>query len=100
MSGSGREARRTARWTSRRPAPTYPPAVPAVAPDLLDLLACPSPDHRPLVAGTEDDPEAPVLRCTGCASTFPVRDGVPVLLVDEATPGPRGLGVVDDGAVA
>ena len=30
--------------------------------------------------------------CTVCASTFPVRDGIPVLLVDEATPGPRGLG--------
>ena len=83
-----------------RAVPTYARAVPAVAPDLLDLLACPSPDHRPLAAGTPEDPEAPVLRCTGCGSTFPVRDGVPVLLLDEATPGPRGLGVVDDEGAA
>ncbi|MFN2518767.1 MAG: Trm112 family protein [Jatrophihabitantaceae bacterium] len=57
---------------------------------LLALLACPSDDHAPLReerrAGSE------VLVCTHCASSFPVRDGIPVLLLDEAAPGPNGLG--------
>ena len=36
---------------------------------------------------------ATVLVCTACRSRFPVRDGIPVLLADDAVPGPRGLGV-------
>lgn len=53
---------------------------------LLDLLACPSEDHAPL---RESDG---ALVCTFCGSSFPVQDGIPVLLLDEATPGPNGLG--------
>jgi uncharacterized protein len=56
-------------------------------PELLDLLACPSDDHAPL----HEDGDA--LVCTFCASRFPIEDGIPVLLMDEATPGPNGLGV-------
>ncbi len=59
--------------------------------DLLDLLACPSDDHAPLREEERDG--HPVLVCTFCASSFPVQDGIPVLLLDEATPGPNGLGV-------
>jgi hypothetical protein len=59
-------------------------------PDLLDLLACPSDDHAPLREETRDG--APVLVCTYCASAFRVEDGIPVLLLDEAVPGPNGLG--------
>jgi hypothetical protein len=55
-------------------------------PDLLDLLACPSEDHAPLRE------EAGELVCTYCASRFPIDDGIPVLLLDDATPGPHGLG--------
>lgn len=62
-----------------------------VDPSLLDILACPSDDHAPLAIDRVDGGE--VLRCTHCASTFPVADGIPVLLMDEATPGPNGLGV-------
>ena len=58
---------------------------------LLEILACPSDDHAPLELDRLDGAE--VLRCTFCASTFPVSDGIPVLLMDEATPGPHGLGV-------
>jgi uncharacterized protein YbaR (Trm112 family) len=54
-------------------------------PQLLDILACPSDDHAPLRAGTPDDPGADVLTCTSCGRQFPVRDGIPVLLLDEAT---------------
>jgi len=53
---------------------------------LLDLLACPSEDHAPLRQ------EGDTLVCTFCASSFPIRDGIPVLLIDDATPGPNGVG--------
>ena len=62
-----------------------------VEPALLALLACPSDDHAPLREETRA--EGPVLVCTVCASSFPITDGIPVLLADDATPGPNGLGV-------
>lgn len=52
---------------------------------LLEILACPSPDHAPLRPGTPSDPDADALTCTSCGRVFPVRDGIPVLLLDEAT---------------
>ncbi|SOD73087.1 hypothetical protein SAMN05892883_2384 [Jatrophihabitans sp. GAS493] len=58
-----------------------------ISPELLQILACPSDDHAPLRV------DGATLVCTSCLSTFPVRDGIPVLLLDEATPGPNGLGV-------
>lgn len=48
---------------------------------LLDLLVCPK-CHGALVH--ETDPEA--LRCPEDGLRFPVRDGIPVLLLDEAEP--------------
>ncbi|WP_033293811.1 Trm112 family protein [Amycolatopsis jejuensis] len=51
---------------------------------LLEILACPSPDHAPLRPGTAEDPEADALTCTECGRVYPVRDGIPVLLLDEA----------------
>ncbi len=48
-------------------------------PGLLEILACPA-CHATL---TVDD-AASVLACTGCGLRYPVRDGIPVLLVDEA----------------
>ncbi len=56
---------------------------------LLELLACPSEDHAPLTPAAGD----PALVCTVCGTSYPVRDGIPVLLVDDATPGPNGIGV-------
>ncbi|PPK69819.1 Trm112 family protein [Actinokineospora auranticolor] len=58
---------------------------------LLDILACPSDDHAPLAVGTPDDPEADVLTCTECGRQYPVSDGIPVLLLDEAVE-PSGQG--------
>ncbi|MCW2495606.1 Trm112 family protein [Jatrophihabitans sp.] len=58
---------------------------------LLELLACPSADHAPLQEQTRDG--ADVLVCTFCATSFPITDGIPVLLLDDATPGPNGVGV-------
>ena len=59
--------------------------------ELLDILACPSDDHAPLREEKRDGRD--VLVCTTCLSSFPITDGIPVLLRDDATPGPNGLGV-------
>lgn len=55
-------------------------------PQLMDILACPTDDHAPLRAGTPADPEADVLTCTVCGRRYPVLDGIPVLLLEEALP--------------
>ena len=61
----------------------------ALDPVLAELLVCPG-DLGALTDRTGEDP--PVLECTTCHSTYPVVDGIPVMLVDEATPGPHGVG--------
>jgi phosphomannomutase len=55
-------------------------------PQLLEILACPSEDHAPLRVATTGDGGASVLTCTACGRRYPVVDGVPVLLLDEALP--------------
>ncbi|MFE1945088.1 Trm112 family protein [Streptomyces massasporeus] len=47
--------------------------------DLLEILACPA-CHSSL---TEQDTEL-ICTDTSCGLAYPVRDGIPVLLVDEA----------------
>lgn len=51
---------------------------------LLEILACPA-CHAPLRDESASE-TAPELICTGqdCGLAYPVRDGIPVLLVDEA----------------
>ena len=56
-------------------------------PQLMEILACPCPEHAQLRSGTVADPEADALTCTACGRSFPVTDGIPVLLLDEALPG-------------
>ncbi|HEY8451593.1 MAG: Trm112 family protein [Micromonosporaceae bacterium] len=48
---------------------------------LLEILACPDTHHAPL----EYDRAGQTLTCTQCRRVFPIRDGIPVLLLDEAT---------------
>jgi uncharacterized protein len=48
-------------------------------PALLEILVCPE-CRSPLAV----DEEASELVCTGCGLAYPVRDDIPVLLVDEA----------------
>jgi uncharacterized protein len=55
---------------------------------LLDILACPDTHHAPL----RYDPDAQTLTCTECARVFPIRDDIPVLLLDEAIAGPESTG--------
>ena len=59
-------------------------------PVLLEVLACPAEHHAPLVTGTRDDADAEALTCTECGRVFPVRNGIPVLLLEEALSGPDG----------
>ena len=49
---------------------------------LLDILACPN-CHSELRV----DDAAQRLVCTGCGLRYPVRDDIPVMLIDEAEPG-------------
>jgi hypothetical protein len=51
-----------------------------IDPALLEILACPDTHHSPLSV----DVEAAELVCPTCSRAFPVRDGIPVLLLDEA----------------
>jgi len=46
---------------------------------LLEILACPQ-----CRAGLRADESASELVCTGCGLAYPVRDDIPVLLIDEA----------------
>jgi hypothetical protein len=51
----------------------------AVPPDLLELLICPA-CHGSL------EQKAGRLLCRRCAVAYPIRDGVPVMLTDQAEP--------------
>lgn len=66
----------------------YPNSPLGLSPHLWDVLACPCPQHATVDA---DEAENEIV-CTECATRFPVRDGIPVMLLDEATPGPNGIG--------
>jgi uncharacterized protein YbaR (Trm112 family) len=48
--------------------------------DLLEILVCPA--CRQSLAVREN---GSALQCEGCARTYPVRDGIPILLVDQAS---------------
>jgi uncharacterized protein YbaR (Trm112 family) len=56
---------------------TAPLGIPA---DLWDVLACPCPEH----AAVQPDEARGVVVCTSCARTFEVRDGIPVMLLEES----------------
>ena len=53
-----------------------------IDPALRDLIVCPA-CRAELRDGTDGADE---LVCTGCGLVYPVRDDIPVLLVDEARP--------------
>ena len=56
-----------------------PTAEGTISESLLSLLACPA------CRGALEQREG-LLRCRGCGRGYPVRDGIPVMLVDEAVP--------------
>jgi uncharacterized protein len=51
-----------------------------ISEELLEILACPK-------CHTKVEPKAPDhLRCTTCMVLYPIVDGIPVMLIDEAIP--------------
>ncbi|HVA26449.1 MAG TPA: Trm112 family protein [Chloroflexota bacterium] len=54
----------------------------SIDPKLLEILACPACDTRPPVRQEDDR-----LICDQCKRRYPIRDGIPVMLVDEAEQG-------------
>lgn len=54
-----------------------------IAPELLAIIVCPA-CHGELALVGDDASTRPELVCQGCGLAYPVRDGIPVLLVDEA----------------
>lgn len=56
---------------------------------LLEILVCPA--CHASIRPVDDD----WLACQGCGRRYPVRDGIPVLLVEEAEPPPGGEGGSD-----
>lgn len=55
--------------------------IPMILKKLLDILVCPVPECRkPLTLAADESS----LECTGCGRIYPVRDGIPILLIDQA----------------
>ncbi len=54
----------------------------AISPELLEILRCPQCKSK-----VEIDTEATRLKCVNaeCSLVYPIRDEIPVMLVDEAT---------------
>lgn len=59
--------------------------MPLIDAHLKEALVCPSPHHAALI----EDEAAGLLRCSECGLGFPVVEGIPVMLLEEAVP-PQG----------
>ena len=51
----------------------------AVSQELLEILACPA-----CKAKVEPQPDGNALKCVQCKRVYPIRDDIPVMLIDEA----------------
>ncbi len=51
-----------------------------ISPELLEILACPA-----CKAKVEMKADGSGLKCVECKRVYPIRDDIPVMLVDEAT---------------
>ncbi len=55
-----------------------------IAPDLLEILACPV--CKGDIELTEHQPGRHGLKCLPCKKIYPIKEGIPVMLPDEALP--------------
>lgn len=53
--------------------------MPLIAPELMDILVCPA-----CRSELSEDTETSRLVCTSCGRAYPVRDGIPVMLIEES----------------
>lgn len=70
--------------------------------ELLSILVCPGckGELEVVSKGSTDGGDGSGLACAGCALLYPIKDGIPVMLVDEALPlktGPGNAGGVGKG---
>jgi uncharacterized protein YbaR (Trm112 family) len=66
--------------TGRRPGRKESPVIDK---ELLEILACPACKGDVVL-----DEAAARIVCTACGRRYPIRDGIPVMLIDEAEQGP------------
>ncbi|MDK1010363.1 MAG: Trm112 family protein [Actinomycetota bacterium] len=52
---------------------------PLISPDLLAIMQCPA-----CTGELSEQREPPSLVCGACSRSYPVRDGIPVMLLDQA----------------
>lgn len=52
----------------------------AISQDLLEILACPA-----CKAKVQLKPDGSGLKCVQCRRVYPIREDIPVMLIDEAT---------------
>ncbi len=52
----------------------------AISQDLLDILACPACKSK-----VELQPDGTGLKCVQCRRVYPIRDDIPVMLIEEAS---------------
>ena len=53
----------------------------SVSPELLEILVCPACKTSPVVPVNE----GAGLKCQQCRRIYPVKDDIPIMLIDEAT---------------
>lgn len=59
-------------------------SAPEISPELLAIIVCPACKGELTLTAAAADAAGQELVCGGCGLAYPVRDGIPVLLVDEA----------------
>lgn len=52
----------------------------AISPELLEILVCPADKARVDIL-----PDGRGLKCTECSRVYPIREDIPVMLIEEAT---------------
>jgi uncharacterized protein YbaR (Trm112 family) len=59
--------------------------MPLIDAQLKEILVCPCPHH----AALEEDEPAALLRCMHCHLGFAVRDGIPIMMLEDAVRTPN-----------